>query len=64
MMLKVMDLQKLFSKKDMLQEVMEILVPLLILRKEILKTMLTSVEIAILTEQETINSHVAIVEIT
>jgi len=64
MMLKVMDLQKLFSKKDMLQVVTEILVPLLILRKEILKTMLTSVEIAILTEQETINSHVAIVEIT
>jgi hypothetical protein len=59
-----MDLQKLFSRKDMLQAVTETLVPLLILRKVIVKTLQVTVQIAMLTNQEMINLHAQVVEIT
>ena len=59
-----MDLQKQFSRKDMLQVVTETLAPPLILRKVIVKTLLVTVQIAMLTKQEMINSHAQVVEIT
>ena len=62
MMLKAMVRQRLYFRKVKLQEVMEILVPPLILRKAILKTSMISVHNVILTNQERMDSHVEIVE--
>ena len=48
----------------MLQVVTETLAPPLILRKVIVKTLLVTVQIAMLTKQEMINLHAQVVEIT
>lgn len=62
MMPRAMDLLKLFSRKDMLQVVMEISVHQVILRKAIHKTILIIAPNVTPTEQKTINSHAVIVD--